>query len=433
MANSAALPCGPGGRTRRSTAGWPTPPSWSSTAGSNPSGRGPTLPSDAGETSEVHDLGDVSLLPGFVETHIHMHFPSPLDYREIARPEPVERMLIRATGAHARPPAVRGDDRARHGQPRRRRAGDPVGDPRRRHRRRAAPARRRGADHHDRRPLLVPRRRSRHDRGGRPRGCASAGRLDVDCVKIMASGGGYTPTSNPRSQQYGLETLRAAVDEAHRLGLPVLAHSLTAVSNRMCAEAGVDTIIHGGVWWTDYPVRDRAYDYDPAVADLIAATRDLGRPDDRRGRAPPRASRGRACRQARVRALGAARRARASSSRGSTSCATWPNAASGSSAGWGWACRSSTSTRSPAAPRSTRACSASSRGGRSRRSPPTRPRRSGWPGRPARSGPGWRPTSSPSRATRSRTCPALRRVRDVVQGGRLVVRDGRRAGLRRAP
>ena len=64
--------------------------------------------------------------------------------------------------------------------------------------------------------------------------------------------------------------MRAAVDEAHRLGLPVLAHSLTAASNRICAEAGVDTIIHGGVWWTDYRVRDRAYDYDPAVADLIA-------------------------------------------------------------------------------------------------------------------------------------------------------------------
>ena len=37
-------------------------------------------------------------------------------------------------------------------------------------RRRAAPARRRCADHHDRRPLLVPRRRGRHDRRGHPAG-----------------------------------------------------------------------------------------------------------------------------------------------------------------------------------------------------------------------------------------------------------------------
>ncbi len=44
------------------------------------------LPSDATTTHEVHDLGDVSVLPGFVETHVHMHFPSSLDYRDIAEP-----------------------------------------------------------------------------------------------------------------------------------------------------------------------------------------------------------------------------------------------------------------------------------------------------------------------------------------------------------
>jgi imidazolonepropionase-like amidohydrolase len=32
----------------------------------------------------------------------------------------------------------------------------------------------------------------------------------------------------------------------------------------------VDTVIHGGVWWTEFDVRDRAYDYDPAVADAMA-------------------------------------------------------------------------------------------------------------------------------------------------------------------
>jgi imidazolonepropionase-like amidohydrolase len=95
-------------------------------------------------------------------------------------------------------------------------------------------------------------------------------RQGVDHIKLMVSGGGYTPTSNPRSLQYDLPTVRAAVDEASRLGLPVLAHSLTAASNRVCAEAGVDTIIHGGVWWTDHTIRDTAYAYDPAVADRIA-------------------------------------------------------------------------------------------------------------------------------------------------------------------
>lgn len=227
------------------------------------------LPSDASATHSIVELGDVSLLPGFVETHAHMHFPSPLDYRDIARPEPVERMLIRAT-ANMRRLLVSGattardtgsrDDVAlavraalRDGTavgPRLLIAGAPITTT---------------AGHYwflgaeaDTADDVVRRVRERR-------------RLGVDCVKIIASGGGYTPTSNPRSQQYDLATMRAAVDEAHRLGLPVLAHSLTAASNRICAEAGVDTIIHGGVWWTEYPIRDVAYAYDPAVADRIAA------------------------------------------------------------------------------------------------------------------------------------------------------------------
>jgi imidazolonepropionase-like amidohydrolase len=226
------------------------------------------LPSDVGSTHDVHDLGDVSLLPGFVETHVHMHFPAPLDYREIARPEPVERLLIRAT-ANMRRLLVSGATTARDtgsrdevalavrsairdgiaAGPRLLVAGAPITTT---------------AGHYwflgaeaDSSEEVVRRVRERR-------------KLGVDCVKIIASGGGYTPTSNPRSQQYGLETLRAAVAEAHRLGLPVLAHSLTAASNRLCIEAGVDTIIHGGVWWTEHPVKDVAYDYDPALADRIA-------------------------------------------------------------------------------------------------------------------------------------------------------------------
>jgi imidazolonepropionase-like amidohydrolase len=227
------------------------------------------LPSDTGETHEVHDLGATSLLPGFIETHVHMHFPSPLDYRDIARPEPVERMLIRAT-ANMRRLLVSGATTARDTGsrdevalavrsavrdgvavgPRLLVAGAPITTT---------------AGHYwflgaeaDTTEEVVRRIRERR-------------RLGVDVIKIIASGGGYTPTSNPRSQQYGLDTMVAAVTEAHRLGLPVLAHSLTAASNRICAEAGVDTIIHGGVWWTEYPVREVAYAYDPVVADRIAA------------------------------------------------------------------------------------------------------------------------------------------------------------------
>ena len=103
-------------------------------------------------------------------------FPAAPDYREIARPEPVERSIIRATDAMRRL-LLSGATTARDtGSPGGRGAGDPVGRARRRHPR-PAPARRRGADHHDRRPLLVPRRRGRHDRGGpRARARAEEGR-----------------------------------------------------------------------------------------------------------------------------------------------------------------------------------------------------------------------------------------------------------------
>ena len=226
------------------------------------------LPSDRATTHEVTDFGDAWLLPGFVETHLHMQFAATPDYRDIARPEPVERGLIRATAAMrtlllsgattARDTGSRLDvalavrAAVRDGLlpgPRLLVAGAPITTT---------------GGHYW---FLGGEADSTEAVIGRIREAKKAG---VDAIKIMASGGGYTPTSNPRSSQFGRETLAAAVSEAQRLGLPVLAHSLTAASTRDCAEAGVGTIIHGGVWWTDYHVRDRAYDYDPAVADRIA-------------------------------------------------------------------------------------------------------------------------------------------------------------------
>ncbi|WP_033345822.1 amidohydrolase family protein [Catenuloplanes japonicus] len=65
-----------------------------------------------------------------------------------------------------------------------------------------------------------------------------------DVVKIMASGGNITPGSAPYRNQFTREELRLVVLEAHRLGLPVCAHAQGVDSMRDALAAGVDTIEH---------------------------------------------------------------------------------------------------------------------------------------------------------------------------------------------
>jgi imidazolonepropionase-like amidohydrolase len=93
-------------------------------------------------------------------------------------------------------------------------------------------------------------------------------KLGADCIKVMATGGMFTPTANPRTTQYPLDTLRAAVREAERLGLPIVAHTLSAPGARACVEAGVHHLIHCR-WYSADPAK--GLDYDPEVADRIAA------------------------------------------------------------------------------------------------------------------------------------------------------------------
>ena len=66
----------------------------------------------------------------------------------------------------------------------------------------------------------------------------------VDVVKIMASGGHMTPGTDVTECQFTLEELRAVVDEAHRLGLPVTAHAHALAAVEQAIEAGVDGIEH---------------------------------------------------------------------------------------------------------------------------------------------------------------------------------------------
>jgi imidazolonepropionase-like amidohydrolase len=65
-----------------------------------------------------------------------------------------------------------------------------------------------------------------------------------DVIKVMASGGNLTPNSAPYESQYGLEELTAIVEEAHGLGLPVVAHAHAAPAIANALAAGVDNLAH---------------------------------------------------------------------------------------------------------------------------------------------------------------------------------------------
>lgn len=87
----------------------------------------------------------------------------------------------------------------------------------------------------------------------------------VDFLKVMATGGNLTPTSNPRRAQFDLEQLKIVVREAHATGLKVSAHAHGTEGIRQCVEAGVDSIDHCS--WLG---RDDGFEFDPKIAALMA-------------------------------------------------------------------------------------------------------------------------------------------------------------------
>jgi imidazolonepropionase-like amidohydrolase len=66
----------------------------------------------------------------------------------------------------------------------------------------------------------------------------------VDIVKIMASGGANTQGTDATRPQFTVEELRVVVDEAHAAGLGVTAHAHPLTAIRDALAAGVDAIEH---------------------------------------------------------------------------------------------------------------------------------------------------------------------------------------------
>ncbi|GIF48289.1 imidazolonepropionase-like amidohydrolase [Asanoa ferruginea] len=85
----------------------------------------------------------------------------------------------------------------------------------------------------------------------------------ADLIKIMASGGNITPGSRPELSQFSAAELRAAVDEAHACGLPIVAHAHGLQTVRDALAAGVDGLEHVTLMTAD--------GIDPMPDDLVAA------------------------------------------------------------------------------------------------------------------------------------------------------------------
>ncbi len=73
----------------------------------------------------------------------------------------------------------------------------------------------------------------------------------VDVIKIMASGGTLTPGTRQECAQFTPEALRAAVEEAHRHGLPITAHAHGTTAIADAVAAGVDGMEHVSFWTAD--------------------------------------------------------------------------------------------------------------------------------------------------------------------------------------
>lgn len=91
--------------------------------------------------------------------------------------------------------------------------------------------------------------------------------LGADCVKIMSTGGNFTPGTNVRAPQYPVETLVSAVREADRFDVPVAAHCHATIGVRSCVMAAVQNLVHCS-WIASDP--SNMYDYDVEISDTIA-------------------------------------------------------------------------------------------------------------------------------------------------------------------
>lgn len=72
-------------------------------------------------------------------------------------------------------------------------------------------------------------------------------KIGADFIKIMATGGFFTPNDSPEDKQLSDEELKAIIDTAHSLHTTVTAHAYTTELVTTLAEMGIDGIEHASL------------------------------------------------------------------------------------------------------------------------------------------------------------------------------------------
>ena len=193
----------------------------------------------------VVDFAGATLLPGLIDTHVHLAFDASADpVGSLARRSDAEALqaMVRAARSALRGGVTTVRDlgdrnylslglRGRAGLPTVLAAGPPITTP--------------GGHCHFLGGATAPTVKAVR---AAVREHADQG---VDVVKIMASGGTLTPGSPQHLAQFPPEVLRAAVDEAHRRGLSLTAHAhaVTAIADAVAAQA--NGLEHVSFWTED--------------------------------------------------------------------------------------------------------------------------------------------------------------------------------------
>lgn len=217
----------------------------------------------------VLDLGDLYLLPGLINTHVHLTLNAGPDPVTNYQGQTEFQLLLRAT-ANARRMLMSGVTTIRdcgsrgHGL--------------------AALLSEETATEHTlptvlaSGPPLTPTGGHLHWMGG---ACDGAEEIrarvrrhvshGLNTLKIVATGGQMTPGTRPEFPSYTLRELRTATAEARRLGLTTCAHCLCAAGIRLAAQAGVGCIEHAAFFKRDADGR-LVREFDPEAARMLASS-----------------------------------------------------------------------------------------------------------------------------------------------------------------